>query len=742
MAIATLPRADGTIPPTERRSASRTCSYLDIFYFSGANRAPLDCNPFGYKFSSAHCLRLSDTWWDIYEIEPSHLFYQIEVEVTGAGDEPYRLYLDNTKPFFVNKDATLSAQIVGDFHPWTAYPVFPDSYLCMPSQPFDSERVKQMEKNWMILSKSMFDLSGRTCNKIGASFSAFTSQPNRCTVPASSCLYNQLDDIFEADDNLRSQNLTPSYLLSRWGNPIDIPAKNLSHQFALHVTEIQNTLITLYIKADKIRYIINKSTGKIVFSSAENFSAFSKQGRLKVTVMNTGQLNADYYISVHGCTGGIVDPNAILVSIYPYWAYNAQFDLYSQNIIDSSSSCNVSLYSSDYELLDQVLVNFDVAKKSDTHYYGDNPESANNALVTSSTPGCREICPGIWSFTCLSQYGCYWSIAYTVILTILGIGIVCLAVYCCCPCCCCVGRCCFGTCKLLSRCTRGTRREGRSRPAARRHKKKRKKPLGVAGTSWVERCKRLFRRGGDEPVATKKVHPPPPARPVAKKPPMEPHPPFETSLCHHVATPHIFYTQDQHHRSYDALAPDLAQLPASGPALCDNAQSNPLLISATEAPAPDESRCSTEQSLALPPSHLVMEDVDERPDADDSRALFLRSTFLAGELASREVSIYLNVTSTRICSKFSPRHPVIAPFSVLGRVSITSLQKSEAAFFCLFTIDPEHAYQTYEVDREGRWVRITEDRVPLDPGAVECAMDLSAAPQVLSRSPIYHVINI
>jgi hypothetical protein len=39
-------------------------------------------------------------------------------------------------------------------------------------------------KDWMVVDKTLVDLSGATCNKVGVSFSAFRNQPNACTQPA------------------------------------------------------------------------------------------------------------------------------------------------------------------------------------------------------------------------------------------------------------------------------------------------------------------------------------------------------------------------------------------------------------------------------------------------------------------------------------------------------------------------------------------------------------------------------
>ena len=50
------------------------------------------------------------------------------------------------------------------------------------------------------MDKHVIDLNGRTCNKVGTSFTAFRTQENPCHQDEQSCLYNQPLDLWADDE--------------------------------------------------------------------------------------------------------------------------------------------------------------------------------------------------------------------------------------------------------------------------------------------------------------------------------------------------------------------------------------------------------------------------------------------------------------------------------------------------------------------------------------------------------------
>jgi hypothetical protein len=400
------------------------CSIEEVFNKDDTHRGLLDCAPMGKKMSSAHCLRFGDTWWDLFEVEPSTINYKINVEVSGRGlPTTLNLSMDHSTPFFTNPLATLSGRIVGDFGTPTSYPNYESYFLAIQRDPPLDPIVLGGVKNWLLIPKSMVDLTGTGCDKIGVSFQGFYSQASRCSLQAGSCLNNQLDDLWISDNDLRSANRTPKFMLQRWGNfKQDV---DTSRQFDLRFLPrgITNTLFTLTVKADSIRFITNKSTGVIAGATILDFFTFSRDGILYVVLFNTGMLTATYFTTVTECTTpGILPIAAQQMSITSLTRYQTQFQLYSQNLFSSTDQCRVSLYNSAYELLDSVIVRFNTTlyerdKGNQGGNQTDNP--LNSDFEAPSKITCSQKCPSFWNIPCFIVTGCWINVLW-VVLAVVG----------------------------------------------------------------------------------------------------------------------------------------------------------------------------------------------------------------------------------------------------------------------------------------------------------------------------------
>lgn len=379
--------------------------------------------------SSAHCLRFNDSWWDMFSMNPATMHYEIAAVISGPGvDEPYNLTMDQSTPFFVNENGTLSGTIIGDFPSPTAYPTFESYNLAIQRFPLASSVVRGGVPNWMMIPTDMIDYTGQTCNKIGVSFEGFYAQSQRCSVVAGSCLYNQLDSLYSADDLLRQAGHTPTYLIQRWGAfDMDI---DTSKQFDLTLLPngIQNTLLTLNIKADAIRFITNRSTGVIAAATIGNFITFTQDGVIYVVAVNTGSLTSQYILTVTTCTTpGVLPVPAQEDSIAPLDSWNTTFQIFSQNLFSSKDSCTVSLYDSVYNLLDQVIVYFNTT----AYVQNEGSQGGNNTLAPSnaqfldpSSITCRQKCPSFWDIPCFLVEGCWISILEDVAVVVACIVLV------------------------------------------------------------------------------------------------------------------------------------------------------------------------------------------------------------------------------------------------------------------------------------------------------------------------------
>lgn len=418
------------------------CSFGDVFNNNQIHRGNLECNPFGYKMASAHCLRFGEYWWDLFNIGLGQLHYEINIHIKGENYEEI-VSVSPSSPATVNNNSALAAKIIGDFSPWTQYPTFANYFLSIPSSPLSSSRVQAGPMNWMIVDKHLVDISGTSCNKIGVGYDAFYSQSTRCEVDSGSCLMNQLDDYYNADEERRNQDLSPNYLLSRYGEYVDI--KNLTtYNFGLRIDQIQNTLLTLYLKADGIRYIQYVSKGRILSAEIKTFESLSREGNLDVSIGNTGSVISEYYVTVTSCTEGILNIPAQQFSCSPYQTCKRLFKIYSQTVFGQYNQCTVKLLDSVYSLLDEVIVYFNTTDKIDhSNQNGTSENPPGGKVVTDQkSMGCKDYCPMILDLPCFIVKGCWGNALLVLFLVALIIFVIvalvktkcCMKPICCCCC--------------------------------------------------------------------------------------------------------------------------------------------------------------------------------------------------------------------------------------------------------------------------------------------------------------------
>lgn len=384
--------------------------------------------------ASSHCLRFGDSWWDTYEVGNSITWYTVNIEVT-QGSQRKVISLTPATPIGLTPDRNVSAVIIGNMAPSIALPTFAGLYLTVPTLPTSSSRVRGGMTNWMMVDRTQFDLSGRTCNKIGVSYTAFNAESNRCENPRGNCLQNQLDWIWTQDILRRSAGQSPRNLLQRYGNFLFLP-KSMSEgmtsptpQLGLVDPQLRNVLIQMEINADDLIFINYRSTGKILDVVVVPFAGESPGGRATVTVQNTGLTNADFYVQVENCTDPIQQVPAQKTGIPPYYTQEFEFELYSRAKFSQENQCNVTLYDSEFGFLDAFLVRFNTTDRPYTNgtQGGNGPPlvDGGGSRVNGSTGSCS--C-GFLDFPCYIFQNCWGqfiSILITAAVIIVGIILLC-----------------------------------------------------------------------------------------------------------------------------------------------------------------------------------------------------------------------------------------------------------------------------------------------------------------------------
>lgn len=416
------------------------CSFTQVFSNGEITRGSLDCNPFGYKMASAHCLRFGDNWWDLFDIGLGQLFYEIEIDIKGEKFEE-TIKVSPSQNVAINKDKSVLATIVGDFNPWTQYPTFESQFLAIPSKPAGSSRVLAGVANWMTVSKDNVDISGMSCNKIGIGYTGFYSQQTRCNVPAGYCLHNQLDDIFNVEEKLRIDKKPVHHLISRHGDIVNM-SNQTRYTFGIQFSSTQNTLMTLNIKADTMKYIQFVSAGRILEASIEDFESFTREGKLNVKTGNTGQVISKYELQVVNCSQGILPIVSKSFDMMPNELISTTFNLYAQTVFGQENSCNVRLLSAaTANLLDEVIVHFNTTDKDDRNNQNGTTEiPPGGEAVDGVDTSCSVICPTFFDVPCFVVKGCWgqFFLFLFVLLIVIGIVVLCVKTRClkCCCCCC------------------------------------------------------------------------------------------------------------------------------------------------------------------------------------------------------------------------------------------------------------------------------------------------------------------
>ena len=159
---------------------------------------------------------------------------------------------------------------------------------------------------WLLVDKTAVTLDGTVCNKIGVSYTAFRQQPSACTSLAGSCLHNQPEDMQLADEQRIARGETPLYratAIGAWSSYAD--SRSGAQYVAYRSTTNRNSLVTLTLNADAIRFVIAESDGRIDSVVVADFEAQSSMGRLLCAVTNIGAITADYSLRL-SCTAAIL----------------------------------------------------------------------------------------------------------------------------------------------------------------------------------------------------------------------------------------------------------------------------------------------------------------------------------------------------------------------------------------------------------------------------------------------------
>jgi hypothetical protein len=365
------------------------CSFLQTNRFRSGSTS----SAFGAAFS-ASCLRFDDIWYDVYDIGLSQTVFDVQVNVsftnaTTGLQQNSTIVLSTNSLIGVSDDGAVMGQLLGQFASFQAVPALGQTSLYFyPARPVGGARQQEGFAGSLLVPLSMVDLTGRTPNRIGASFEAFYNQPQACTNPAGAGLQGQLDSLYKADKKRVAGGLAPQYLASVFGPTLTLKSnpRNSSRYLYYPVAQPPNVAITLTINADDIAFVQNQAPGKISSAFVNPFETQSKNGVMRVLVSNVGLVSASYFVSVTECSVNILPVLGQEVTVNSYASQWLEFSITSTTPLGSNANvCAVTLKDSQGSVQDKVLVYFNTSDTViDQGAQGGNAPNISGASVGSA----------------------------------------------------------------------------------------------------------------------------------------------------------------------------------------------------------------------------------------------------------------------------------------------------------------------------------------------------------------------
>lgn len=393
------------------------CDFSQIIGIDNTNRnrgSSCDLLNLGKGSATAHCLRYDKLWYSAYEVKQYQINYDINIfiikklENNTFSTESIALNPSNTVSISQNK--TIIGRLIGDFQPPTPPLDFTQNYLTIPVFPSTHTMVLEGPLNWMLIPKSMFSSDGRDCDRIGVSYYAFRSQSNQCKMKIGDCLNNQIYNLYMDDLQLILAGKWPKYLLSQ--NKDLVYSFYENKQFGYKLNGVFNSLITLEIIADDIKFVINVSQGIIDYVKIQTFEAKSNDGLLEAQITNSGNMTAQFSVSFN-CSQYVLPILSSDFSLKPFESYKISKNIYSLNQDSRQHICNITLKNSIGDITDSKSSYFYTTNTIIKNNQSPNETNENNTNYDSNiTPDyisleCKTLCPGFFDFLCFVAHSCW-----------------------------------------------------------------------------------------------------------------------------------------------------------------------------------------------------------------------------------------------------------------------------------------------------------------------------------------------
>lgn len=380
------------------------------------------CDALSVNEQSAHCLRMDEFKYRGYEIGQPTTMFDITARVvwTDNAGVPHdnSVVIGPDSPGASTNDGKIVARLIGSFDAYVDAPIYSDYILFIPDADTltattseYNEKIGQEQDKWMLIRDNFVSFDGRDCNRIGVSYEAFRTQGDACNQLIGTCLAGQLEDYYQEGTHfLPSFGATEYEVTSFTSGAANLHFSTLNYG---------STLITLTLDASDISFVINVGSAKIGNCVANNFEALSTNGTLTCIVQNTGNIEAEFTLSVTECTNGVQEMVAKTRSIDVGFNTTIAFTLRSSEIDGNDHECKVRLSNSLEAVIDEKTIQFSTTEVEDTDgAQGGNPGNGGTGIVTPASNDVCDSCSilGIW---CYMMNQCWMELGMMVLVVVM-----------------------------------------------------------------------------------------------------------------------------------------------------------------------------------------------------------------------------------------------------------------------------------------------------------------------------------
>jgi len=328
------------------------------------------------SFSTAHCLRNGDLFYDGYEISEPYMTYDIEIKFTMEGEPPQTMTVvvspeNPIMEFDLYDGFRVRAELQDQISLHHGAPVFSNYILYIPSSPASNPMVINYHQNMLLVPREEVSRDGSELDKVGVGYYAFRKMGGDCAFTiAGDGLANQLFEKHNADVYLHSVNpsLETTYLLQgkRWFRNDNMTFEHdMEKQLVYMIKDINYSRLSLSMPAGEPFSLVEyESPGGILGAYVEPFSSMSGDGLLAVAIKNFGDLRADYVVTVTDTSGAILA--AIPAQARTLEPYSIEtllfFDLHGIYNVDAELALLVTLKSPTGKVYSTFSVAFDTLK--------------------------------------------------------------------------------------------------------------------------------------------------------------------------------------------------------------------------------------------------------------------------------------------------------------------------------------------------------------------------------------------